>query len=508
MKVIGLKFSKGDVDGLLGIFVDNLSVFLVLISLNLFVVGMPAEIVFGRMLPGAALGLLFGNIYYAYLAKRLARKENRDDVTALPSGVSIVFVLVYTLGILLPVSRITGDPVMAWRIGLAANFIGAAICVVGAFIGPWLRRHLPTSAMLGALAGLAVLFIAGMGLDDIFSDPIIGFIALAIVLWGYIARGKMPLKLPAGLVALILGAIIAIFMGKATISLDGVGFYAPIPWFFTVGFQAFKEAIPFLAVIIPLAVINFISTLNNVESAATAGDNYPIKETMIVDAVASAIGGVFGCPYPNCVFIGHPGYKRMGARMGYSLINGVIMTLLAFFGLFSMISKIIPTAAVTPILIFIGLVNIEIAFTAVPKIHIPASAIALLPFVGEFAYEQVNSTLNSVGKTATDPAILQGLMVEGLNYPGYSVLAYGTIIISMLLASILAFVISRDLLKASVAAFIGAGCSAIGLIHTPTLSLFAVPSLTIAWSLVGVICLIMYMIGKKYPSTLEPVKEL
>ena len=108
MKVIGLKFSKGDVDGLLGIFVDNLSVFLVLISLNLFVVGMPAEIVFGRMLPGAALGLLFGNIYYAYLAKRLARKENRDDVTALPSGVSIVFVLVYTLGILLPVSRITG----------------------------------------------------------------------------------------------------------------------------------------------------------------------------------------------------------------------------------------------------------------------------------------------------------------------------------------------------------------------------------------------------------------
>ncbi len=70
MKVLGLRFSKGDVDGLLGLFVDNLSVFLVLISLNLYVVGMPADIVFGRMLPGAALGLLFGNIYYAYLAKR------------------------------------------------------------------------------------------------------------------------------------------------------------------------------------------------------------------------------------------------------------------------------------------------------------------------------------------------------------------------------------------------------------------------------------------------------
>lgn len=507
MKVLGLRFSKGDVDGLLGIFVDNLSVFLVLISLNLYVVGMPADIVFGRMLPGAAMGLLFGNIYYAYQAKRLAAKEQRDTVTALPSGVSIVFVLVYTMGILLPVARITGDPIMAWRIGLAANFIGAAICVLGAFIGPWLRKHLPTAAMLGALGGLAVVFIAGMGLDDIFSDPIIGFVALAVVLWGYTARGRIPFKLPAGLVALILGAVIAISMGKASVSFEGVGFYAPIPWFFSIGFQAFREAVPFLAVIIPLAVINFISTLNNVESASTAGDNYPIRETMIVDAVASAIGGVFGCPYPNCVFIGHPGYKRMGARMGYSLLNGIIMTILALFGLFGFMSKIIPTSAVTPILIFIGLVNIELAFTAVPKAHIPASAIALLPFVGEFAFEQVNSTLSAVGKSAADPAVLQGLMIEGLNYPGYTVLAYGTIIISMLLASILAFVISRDLAKAAVAATIGAFCSAIGLIHSASLAWLPVPQLTISWLLVAAFCFILHLYGKKNPLALTPIED-
>ena len=507
MKVLGLRFSKGDVDGLLGLFVDNLSVFLVLISLNLYVVGMPADIVFGRMLPGAALGLLFGNIYYAYLAKRLAAKEQRENVTALPSGVSIVFVLVYTMGILLPVSKITGDPVMAWRIGLAANFIGAIICVIGAFIGPWLRKHLPTAAMLGALGGLAVVFIAGMGLDDIFSDPIIGFVALAVVLWGYTARGKIPFRLPAGLVALILGAVIAIFMGKASVSFEGVGFYAPIPWFFTIGFQAFKEAAPFLAVIIPLAVINFISTLNNVESANTAGDNYPIRETMIVDAIASAIGGVFGCPYPNCVFIGHPGYKHMGARMGYSLLNGILMTVMALFGLFGFMSKIIPTSAVTPILIFIGLVNIEIAFTAVPKAHIPASAIALLPFVGEFAFEQVNSTLSAVRMSAADPNVLASLMMEGLNYPGYTVLAYGTIIIAMLLASILAFVISRERAKAAAAALIGVFCSAVGLIHSSILAWMPVPRLTLAWLIVAAICYALHLYGKKNPQALAPVEE-
>lgn len=503
MKLFGLNFSKGDIDGLLGVFVDNLSVFLVMISLNLYVVGMPAEIVFGRMLPGAAMGLLVGNIYYAYLAKRLAKKENRNDVTALPSGVSIVFVLVYTFGILLPVSKITGDPVMAWRIGLAANIIGAIICVIGAFIGPWLRKNLPTAAMLGALGGLALVFIAGMGLDDIFSDPIIGFVALAVVLWGYICKGKIPFKLPAGLVALLLGAIIAICMGKAVPSVEGVGVYAPIPWLFSVGFVAFKEAMPFLAVIIPLAVINFISTLNNVESASTAGDNYPIRETMLVDAGATAVGALFGCPFPNCVFIGHPGYKRLGAKMGYSLLNGVVMFISALFGLFGLFSSIIPMSAVTPILIFIGLVNIEIAFTEVPKKHIPASAIAFLPFIAEFGYEQINSTLSAVGTSVANGDVLNKVIAEGLNYPGYEVLANGTIIIGMILASILAFLISRKMLSASITSLIAAACSAIGLIHSSTLSWLPVPQLTIAWIILGLLCLVGYFVGKKNPKILE-----
>lgn len=228
---------------------------------------------------------------------------------------------------------------------------------------------------------------------------------------------------------------------------------------------------------------------------------------MIVDAVASAIGGIFGCPYPNCVFIGHPGYKRMGARMGYSLMNGIVMTILALFGLFGFMSKIIPTSAVTPILIFIGLVNIEIAFTAVPKAHIPASALALLPFVGEFAYEQVNSTLNAVRMSAADPSVLQGLLIEGLNYPGYTVLAYGTIIIAMLLASILAFVISRDFAKAAVAGIIGAFCSLIGLIHSSTLAWLPVPQLTAAWLIVSAICFAMFLYGKSHPDMLVPVED-
>lgn len=495
MKVLGLQLGKGDVDGFLGILVDNLSVILTLIALNLYVVGMPADIVFGRILPGAAIGLLAGNIYYAFMAARLAKKEQRSDVTALPSGISIVFVITYTMGILLPVAKLTGDPEMAWRIGLAANIIGAVICLIGAFIGPWIRKFLPPVSMLGALGGLAVVFIAGMGLKDIFSNPIIGFVCLGIIVWGYLAGGKLPFKIPAGLFALIIGAIIALCMGQTAVNMGNIGVYAPFPWILKVGAQAFRECGPYLAIIIPIAVINFISTLNNVESANSAGDNYNIREAMLVDAGASALSALFGCCYPNCIFIGHPGYKRMGAKMGYSLISGIVLTLLAVFGLFGLINSLIPLAAVAPILIFIGVVNIEVAFTAVPGKHVVAAAVALLPFVGEFAKEQIDSALKVAGASAADPAILGGLAAEGINYVGYAALASGTIIIAMLMAAIVAFVIDRNMLKTAITSFIGAGCAFFGIIHAPMLAFNASPQLSIAWAIIGVICLIAHFTG-------------
>lgn len=504
MKVLGLRVGKGDIDGFLGLLVDNLSVILVMISLNLYVVGMPADIVFGRILPGACMGLLVGNIYYAYMAARLAKKENRTDVTALPSGISIVFVITYTMGILLPVTQITGDPEMAWRIGLAANIVGALICLVGAFIGAWLRKFLPSVAMLGALAGLAVVFIAGMGLKDIFSNPIIGFTCLGIIVWGYIAKGKMPFNIPTGLFALIIGAILAAAMGQTAITMDNVGVYAPMPWLFKVGTQAFRECAPYLAIIIPVAVINFISTLNNVESANSAGDHYNVREAMVVDACATAVGAVFGCCYPNCIFIGHPGYKRMGAQMGYSLLSGIVLTILAVFGMFGLIDSIIPLAAVTPILVFVGVVNIEVAVTEVPRKHVVAAAVAMLPFVGEFAKEQIDTALKVAGASAADPAILSALGVEGVNYVGYNALANGTIIIAMLMAALVAFVIDRDMLKASIASFMGAGCAFFGLIHSAQLSFNANPELTIAWCVLGVCTLAAHFFGVRKGSGEAP----
>jgi len=80
----------GDIDGFFGLMLDNLLQLLVLTALCSFVCGMPPEFVFSVVLPGVGISLLFGNIFYALQARKLAIQENRNDVTALPYGINTI----------------------------------------------------------------------------------------------------------------------------------------------------------------------------------------------------------------------------------------------------------------------------------------------------------------------------------------------------------------------------------------------------------------------------------
>jgi len=45
-------------------------------------------LVAGRILPAVAFSILFGNLFYAWQAHRLARRTGRSDVTAIPFGIN------------------------------------------------------------------------------------------------------------------------------------------------------------------------------------------------------------------------------------------------------------------------------------------------------------------------------------------------------------------------------------------------------------------------------------
>jgi AGZA family xanthine/uracil permease-like MFS transporter len=78
----------GDWNGFFGLFTNVVLNVIVLTGLCLHVVNLPADIVYGRILPALGIALPLGNLYYAYLAWRLAKNEGRDDVTAMPYGPS------------------------------------------------------------------------------------------------------------------------------------------------------------------------------------------------------------------------------------------------------------------------------------------------------------------------------------------------------------------------------------------------------------------------------------
>lgn len=226
-------FKKQDIDAFFSLFQNNLANFVV-IAITMIGMGYPTHIVYGRVIPGAAIGVLFGNLYYAHMAKKLAEKENREDVTALSYGISTPVMFIYLFGILKPALDFTGDPETAWKIGVAATFLGGVVEALGSLIGSWLRKNLPRASMLGALAGVAFSVIGAQMFFHTYESPIIGIFVLTVILAGFIGRRSMPFKIPTSLFAIIIGTLLAYIVGESDPNLiaegfSTVGFYPPLP---------------------------------------------------------------------------------------------------------------------------------------------------------------------------------------------------------------------------------------------------------------------------------------
>jgi AGZA family xanthine/uracil permease-like MFS transporter len=405
-------FARSDFSAFWALFTDNFTNLLVISGVCKFVFQMPDEIVFGRILPGASLAILIGVAFYSWQAHRLARKEQRTDVTALPYGISTPVMFVYLFGVIGPIYFSTNDAMLAWQVGLGAGFIGGIVAGLGALVGPFIKRVTPRAGMLGTLSGIALVFIGVTAMSLVFESPIIGFVSLTVILWGLVGRYRLPFNIPAGLLALALGTAVALAMGKSSISTEGVAFYLPLPYIgdMIVGIKHLFANSELFLVLIPVQIYNFIETMNNVESAEAAGDKYPVGTAMAFDGAGTCLSAVFGSPFPTTVYIGHPGYKRIHARAGYTLGVGIVLTLASMFGMLAFLANLVPLAATAPILIYIAMVLISESAAAVPRAHAMAIAVAMMPHVSELLMVKWNSMLTALrdfgarpGDRARDP---------------------------------------------------------------------------------------------------------
>jgi len=483
-------FVKSDWNGFFGLFTNNLTNILVMASLLSVVVGLPGNIVYGRILPAVGLSILMSSIYYSYMAIKLAKKENRSDVTALPAGTSVPHMFLIVFLIIGPVFWATGNAYLAWAAGLVWALLEGVVELLGSFIGIKVRKILPRAAMLGSLAGVSITYIALNPAFSVFAIPYIGLVALAIVLLGWVGKVKMPFNIPTGLVAIIIGVIIGwvsgLMTGSALIdSLSNITFGAPVPSFQRF-FDGFSDALPFLFSAIPLGIYNFFETIDNCESAAVAGDNYNTREAMLADGTTTILGAIFGSPFPTAVFIGHPGWKEAGARIGYSFVGGITLFILTIFGMISVLLNIIPVVAILPILLYIGVVITTQAFTSVSHKYAPAVVLAIIPWLADWTKNAVDIALGAAATNAGNVGF-DNLTSAGLNYFGMMNLGAGSIIVGMILGSIAVFIIDHKFVHATITSLTAAVLTFFGIIHSGVVGFNSNFDMTLGYLLVTVI---------------------
>ena len=217
-----------------------------------------------------------------------------------------------------------------------------------------------------------------------------------------------------------------------------------------------------------------IGGINVTESARIAGDDYNTRDILLTEAIATLIAGVCGGVSQSTPYIGHPAYKAMGGRAGYTLATGLFIGLGGIFGYIAFMADALPKPALAPILVFVALDITEQSYLATPKRHAAAVTLAVFPSVAQLVQIFLSQTYNgALMSAAIDPA---GTMrVTGLTNPDFIstcavmiMLAHGFILTAMLWGGALAFLIDRRISAAATTLGVCAVLSFFGFIHSVT----------------------------------------
>lgn len=480
-------FVRGDLEGFFALGLDNMLVFLLMSNLCLGILGFSNELFFGRILPAAAVGLILGNLFYAREALKLAKRENRTDVCALPYGTSILTVIVFGFLVMLPTQQkalADGLPkdqadLIAWHAGVVACIGSGLIEFSGAFFVHHIRKVTPRPALLVAIGGIGLTFISMEFVFRTFAFPLIGFTTLALAFVFYFGGVRGKFGVPAGVIILGTGTAVAwvlyaldmpTVVPATPIDASNFGLKIPIPAITEV-FRDLRYLVDFLPIFAPMGFAFLLGSLQNIESAAAAGDSYKPKPSLMVNGIGSLAAAFFGSPFPTSIYLGHPGYKKMGARAGYSTLNGTLWTIVALTGTLSIFTHFVPIEAGMTILIWIGVIMCAQAFQTTDSRYMPAVAVGLIPAIAAFVASMIKSTLVVAGHEAnmnffTGTLNETFVTVRNVYTDGIFALAQGYLFTSMILTAATVCIIDRKFNQAAVWFLVAAGLSAAGFIHS------------------------------------------
>lgn len=474
--------SPGDGEGFVAAFVNNLVQLLILAPLCISVLGFSPDLIYGRILPGVAVSFLVGNLFYAWQALALAKREGRNDVCALPYGISTPGLFAHVFLVMLPAKHLAiaqglPDPErVAWHAGLVACSLGGVLEFSGAFFAGWIRKHTPQAAMLATLAGVGLGFLGLAFLFQIFAAPVVGLVTFALVCVVFFGRMKFRGGVPATVIVLGVGTLLAWLTGLAPVGgADATPFshiraYVPLPVLNDL-WSAYHggHVLAYLSVVIPIGLLGVLASLQNIESAAAAGDDYPVRPSLIVNGLGTLAAACFGSPFPTSIYIGHPAWKKLGARAGYSVLNGIAITLICLSGTMAALTWAIPAEAGIAIILWIGVIIASQAFEVTPKRHYVAVVIGLFPALAAWTMLIVKTSLGAGGALLTQD-LLHKAHAAGAFIGGGFALEQGFLYSAMIWAAIVVYLVDRKWRHAALWCGIGALLSAFGLMHAYALA--------------------------------------
>ena len=469
-------FVAGDLNGFFGLVVDNLSIlgFIAMALIGIF--QFPADVVFGRMFPGTAFGVLIGNLMYTVMARRLAARSGRDDVTAMPLGLDAPTSIGMALLVLGPAfvgfKQLGMDPQAAamatWKLGMASLVVMGLLKLVLSFVGDAVTRHVPRAALLGSIGGAALTLLGFLPLIESMRQPLVGLVTLGVLLYVLVARGVVPLRLPGVLFALLVGVALYYGLGAAG-GLTGfqwppaISFAVSLP-LPSLGFiEGLPLTVPYLSLLLPFGLLMIVGGINVAESARAAGDDYRTRDILLVEAIATLVAGVCGGVAQTTPYIGQPAYKRLGARTGYTLLTGLFIGIGGMLGVVAGLVQWLPVAVLAPIIVFVGLDITVQAFQQTKREHAIAVALAFLPAIAYLINIKFGTWV------APDAAAALYAAVDGHGLSDVAtlqLLGNGFIITAMLWAAALVALIERRPGVAVGLLFVAAALSAFGVIHS------------------------------------------
>ena len=459
-------FRAGDANAFFALMFDNVANLVILTTILVGAFHFPRDIVLYRMVPGTAVGVLVGDLVYVALARRLALRTGRDDVTAMPLGINAPSVFGMSFAVLGPAYLATGDAMLTWKMGMAITVLVGVIKTGLALGGNAVRRAVPRAALLGSIGGAGIALIGLLPLLKIIANPIVGFVAFGVILVTLLGRARLPLGMPGAFASVVLAVAVSALLSALGIhglfaaarSGTAGGLHVSFPWPSLAFLGGLSLAWGYLPIALPFAVATVVGGTDNTESAAAAGDEYDTRAILATEGLATVAAGLCGGVVESTPYIGHPAYKKMGAGAGYAVAAGLFVGLGGVLGYLPFLIDWLPAAAVAPILVYIGLEVLAQAFLATPARHAPAVSLAVLPSLAFVLALEMGSLLPAGASLSGEPAETFGTV---------KLLSSGFIITALLWGAAAAELIDRRFARSSLYFLAAAVLCLFGVVHSP-----------------------------------------